>query len=370
MAIKQYQDVDFRKNKLQNILLDPVQAFPTAPKNGQVVFREDQLTFYWYDLAATTWKPLGNVQIEAPAPSAIDLTQDASTGKYTLKVKVDASFFEIDTTQNTLKLKDGAVTTIKLADNAVESAKVKDKAIIFAKLQDINTMTVIGRTTASAGPPGEVQMDNDAAMAANSPTSLVTQAAVVAYVNSKLGTFGGYVGPYNPSSGNFPARPGGNLVGNMWNISAAGTIQTIPVEVGDVLIARVNGASVTNAADWIILQANLTDASETVKGYLRIATTAEVNAGTDDTTAVTPLKLAQKIANPTGRFTTDLGDGTTTVFTIAHNLNAPIPMCLLFDNTTNLISYTSVEVIDPNTVRLTFGTAPSASRFTIIIKPF
>lgn len=367
---KHYQDVDFRKNQLVNILLHPVQVFPSSPKNGQVVFREDQGVFYWYELATTTWKPLGNTVIESPAPSGIDLQQDPSTGKYTIKVKIDPAFFLFDPTQNTLQLKDAGVTTGKLADAAVKTAKIEDKAVTFAKIQDMTNMTLLGRTSGTDGTPEEVVMDNDPAMVGNSPTSTVTQAAVVAYVNSTLGTFGGYVGPYNPSSGNFPVRVTGNLVGNMWNISADGTIQGIGVTTGDVLIARVNGASATNPADWIILQGNLTDASETVKGYIRIATTAEVSAGIDDTTTVTPLKLSQALATPGPRYTTNVGDGIATEFTLNHALNAAVPMVLMFDTVNNQIMYAGVEVLDPDNVKITFSSPPSTNRFTVIIKPF
>jgi len=48
-------------------------------------------------------------------------------------------------------------------------------------------------------------------------------------------------------------------------------------------------------------------AGETVAGVLKLSTTAQVSAGTDDATAITPLKLAQKLANY-------LGQATETVF--------------------------------------------------------
>lgn len=377
MPTKQYQDVDFRKNRLQNIRLDPVNAFPSSPANGQVVFREDQATFYWYDLPNTEWKTLGSVELSSPAPSGIETMQDSGTGAYTIKLLIDTAVFEFDGTLNTLKLKDAAVTANKLASNAVETSKINAKAVIFAKIQDIGSMTVIGRTAVGTGVSSEVSIDNDPTMAGNSATVLTTQAAIVGYVNSKLGTFGGYVGQYDAAAagGNFPQRmdginPAVNLVGNMWDISVAGMLQSIPFEIGDVLIARVNGASVTNPAHWIKLQRNIWDASETNKGYIQIATLAEVSAGTDDTKAITPLKLAQYLIDPGGRYTTDLGNGIDTEFTITHNLNAAIPIVVFYDNTTNRICFAGFEVIDVDTVKVTFSSPPSVNRITVIIKPF
>jgi hypothetical protein len=56
------------------------------------------------------------------------------------------------------------------------------------------------------------------------------------------------------------------------------------VEVGDSIIYR--GTNV-----WDLYQKNDLPASETVSGNIQIATQVQTNAGTDDTTAVTPMKL-------------------------------------------------------------------------------
>lgn len=82
----------------------------------------------------------------------------------------------------------------------------------------------------------------------------------------------------NPS---YPASP---AVGDVWIITTnAGTVGGTTVEVGDQLIYSSSG--------WFVFQANLGAASETVAGYIEIATQAETNTGTDDVRAVTPLKL-------------------------------------------------------------------------------
>lgn len=58
-------------------------------------------------------------------------------------------------------------------------------------------------------------------------------------------------------------------------------------------------ALIYNGNDWEILAANLTvnTASETESGIIEIATTAEAEAGTDDTRAMTPLKAKEAILN-------------------------------------------------------------------------
>lgn len=112
-----------------------------------------------------------------------------------------------------------------------------------------------------------------------------------------------------------PAYPASPAVGDVWIITVAGTVGGVTVEVGDQLVYSTSG--------WFILQSNLVDATTTIKGYIRIATQTEVNTGTDNTTAVTPLTLktnldinrakVYKVAIPTLTANTPL--------TITHNLN-------------------------------------------------
>ena len=53
-----------------------------------------------------------------------------------IKVKVDNSTIEINSTSNTLNVKDSAVTTAKIADSAVTTAKIEDSAVTTAKIAD------------------------------------------------------------------------------------------------------------------------------------------------------------------------------------------------------------------------------------------
>lgn len=83
-----------------------------------------------------------------------------------------------------------------------------------------------------------------------------------------------------------------------------------------------------NFLTW--LANNLRSSSETEEGVIEIANTAEVTTGTDDSKAVTPLKLEQKLAAGALLLTTvlDIGDwnmnrssGGTISVSIAHGLS-------------------------------------------------
>lgn len=92
---------------------------------------------------------------------------------------------------------------------------------------------------------------------------------------------------------NFPA----GQVGDAYTVSVAGKIGgAIGQNVGvrDVVYCNTDnpgGLDEEVGYAWTIIQANLEPATELIAGYLRIATQIEVNAGVNNATAVSPLKL-------------------------------------------------------------------------------
>lgn len=100
---------------------------------------------------------------------------------------------------------------------------------------------------------------------------------------------------FDPSTEtNFPG--GGDAEkGFVWFSTDTGTVQGVVLEPGDMLIAKVDDASETDEEDWIFIQANIGQATETVSGYARLATTAEAEAGSDDSTIMTPAKVKSAI---------------------------------------------------------------------------
>lgn len=92
---------------------------------------------------------------------------------------------------------------------------------------------------------------------------------------------------------NYPAAQKGdaytvNVAGKIGG--AAGT----DVQIRDVIYCTADNAGGTEAAvgaSWNVIQGNLVQATTAIAGIARIATQAEVTAGTDDTKFVTPLKL-------------------------------------------------------------------------------
>lgn len=80
--------------------------------------------------------------------------------------------------------------------------------------------------------------------------------------------------------------------GYFWVVTAAGSFLGESVQVGDSIIAKVDEAG-ASIGDWLILQGNVVIATDSVDGIVRLATQAEVDAGTEGGAVVlTPATFA------------------------------------------------------------------------------
>jgi len=92
-----------------------------------------------------------------------------------------------------------------------------------------------------------------------------------------------------------------------------------------------------------------------------------VDAGTDDTRIVTPLKL-NNLAGRVRKASTNIGDGSATTFTVTHNLNSRDVIVCVFPNSGQ---YDDVEVdvqrTSVNAVTLVFATAPATNAYRVVV---
>jgi len=137
-----------------------------------------------------------------------------------------------------------------------------------------------------------------------------------------------------------------------------------------MLIAEKDDASAL--ADWTVVNKNIpdiVDASESAKGIIQLATTAEANAGSDDAKAITPAKLAGYLSNGayTKKYAGNVGDGSNTTFTITHNLNSRDIIVQVQDASSYAIVETEVIAKTVNTVEVSFNVAPASNAYRVII---
>lgn len=184
-----------------------------------------------------------------------------------------------------------------------------------------------------------------------------------------------YQGGYDPNSAtpNIETDSSGVLQGYTYTITTQGDFLGVNVEPGDMIIAEVNNPSTLNADEWTVVNKNITliPASETEAGDIRIATQAEVDAGTDDLTAVTPLKLATVLTDRTNSTTAEalIGDGTTTSFPILHGFNSYNLFVEIFENSNpRQTVIADVQRTDSNNITILTNIAPATDAYIVIIK--
>lgn len=123
-------------------------------------------------------------------------------------------------------------------------------------------------------------------------TDVATKAFVEGLVDSNLKA----PDDYNASVNTYPTLYKGVAVqeGDAFYITVAGIMGTSVVNVGDLLVCKLDTPAQVDA-NWYVLESNRDQATETIKGVVALATQGETTTGTDDVKAITPLKLKQNI---------------------------------------------------------------------------
>lgn len=129
----------------------------------------------------------------------------------------------------------------------------------------------------------------------------------------------------------------------------------------------VNFVLDTGAVAFTTFGTSAGTASESTSGVAEIATQAETDAGIDDLRIVTPLKLAT-YAGRIRKYTTTIGDGAATSYTVTHNLATKVIVVSLyytggtFDEVSADVQHTTI-----NSITIVFSSAPTAAQVTCVI---
>lgn len=362
MAKKVLVNLDLSKNQILNVALQNLASAPSSPVSGQIYFNSTDGAVYFYDGSA--WV---NVSGDITAVVAGDgLTGGGTSGSVTLDLNPDNVTIEVNT--DTVRIKDLGVSTGKLADGAVSTIKIGANQVTFAKMQQIADLKLIGNVSGVTADPAEVSVITSTSLTGASNTNLATSLAIKTYIDNTISGLGNLEGAWDASTGFFPVSSGGTKKGDYWYVSVAGTVDTEAFNVGDMIIAKVDNASTLSRTDWIRLEVNRDQATETALGVAEIATQSETNTGTDDQRIVTPLKLKTLLDNRVGGYAANVGNGSSTSFALTHNLNTVDVIVQIKDNTNLDLVIADVVITDANTVTVSFASAPASNAYRVIIK--
>lgn len=156
------------------------------------------------------------------------------------------------------------------------------------------------------------------------------------------------------------------------NVAAEVEQATVTIEEGSSAGATFRQTAVnvtldTTSLAWTSFGTSAPSASETTAGIIEIATQTEVDTGTDDVRAVTPLKLT----NWSGRkrkVTALIGDGSATSFNIDHNFGTRAVLVSVYRNSGNFDDVLpDVQRPTTNRVTLVFAAAPASNAYEAVV---
>jgi len=170
---------------------------------------------------------------------------------------------------------------------------------VTANVENTTTLTNYYNKTDSDARYVEIAgdtMTGDLILNANPTVALgaATKQYVDGLIDSGMKTPDGFA---TDAGGNYPSdyKSSGSVhAGDTFYITSTAngtTVGTATINNGDLLVALVDAPGNTDS-NWTIVESNREQATETIKGVAQIATQAEVDAGTDDTSFITPAKLA------------------------------------------------------------------------------
>jgi hypothetical protein len=359
MAKKVLVNLDLSKNQILNVALQNLTSAPSLPVQGQIYYNSVDKAVYFWD--GTQWVNVSGDITAVVAGSG--LTGGGTSGSVTLDVNPDNVTIEV--VADAVQVKDLGISTGKLADGAVSTIKIGNNQVTFAKFQQIGGLKLIGNTSGSTANAAEVDIITSTALSGAANTNIPTTLAVKTYVDSLVAGIGNLEGGWDASTGSFPsASP--TKKGDYWFVTVAGTVGGVNFAVGDVIIAKIDNASTSSAADWIQLEVNRDIATETTPGIAEIATQSETNTGTDDQRIVTPLKLNTYIAARS--FAANVGNGSATSYAVTHGMNSIDVVVMIKDNATLEEVFADIVITDVNTVTVSFAVVPASNAYRVIIK--
>lgn len=353
-------DIDLALNqllqsRLENLTTTAITALtPTAEMQGRVVYDTDlKLVKYcngtaWQTLVISSDSRLS----DSRTPTSHIIATNAGLGpQHTISGAAAGQVLRASsaTAANFQKLDHADLNGIGTNTHAQIDTHIGNAAIH----RSIDDNAVLGNTTALFSADKILQLINT--------------------INSSVAGGLLFKGEYNAATNNpmLDATPiAGIKTGWTYVVTAAGTFFSEEVQVGDMIIAKQDNP--TSAAHWTTINKNIPDivaASESTAGIIRIATTAEVTAGTDDTKAVTPLKLKQALG--TGvvhKYSNTIGDGTAITYTVTHNLNTT-GVSVSIQRVAAPYDQVEAEVIitSVNAVIINFNVAPSAGQYRVTV---
>lgn len=109
--------------------------------------------------------------------------------------------------------------------------------------------------------------------------------------------------------------------------------------------------------------ATVPDATTTIKGKVQLATTVQAESKSDTTLVVTPASLATFAR----KYTTTIGNGSSTSFAVTHGLGSQYVTAQVFDESSKKQVYCDVTLTSGTQTSFVFALAPTTNQYRVVI---
>ena len=345
-------DINLNKNELQNGVVQNLASDPNNPIAGQIYFNTTTNRFRVY--TGSEWDEMGtgggtvtSVSVSNDTDGGLSVSGSPITTTGTISIGHSNVLANTQTTSGIYPIKIDKNGHISEYGSAVDLSLYAPKA----------SPELTGTPTAPTATSG----DNS--------TQIATTAFVAGAISSLEGAMH-YKGTIDTTSG-LPSTNVSN--GDTYKVAEDGTYNSQVAKVGDLFIAVVDNSTITwtyipsadeTAVTSVTAGTGLTGGTITTTGTIALDTSG-VTAGTYQGLTIDSYGRVTSASNmgysTLSKYTSTIeGDGTTTSFTITHNLNNRN----IVINVYNASTYEDVIVdtvrTTANAITVTFGNAPSS----------
>lgn len=402
MAINYLSSIDLNKNELQNAKIHVLATAPSSPQEGQIYYNSTDNKLYFYDgsnwidasgdiksVTSATSDTLTVTDSTGPNPSLSIVTAAVTNGGtalatgdqiYDFVTGLGYSGTDEDVNVANLTARLPQITEdVTIGDASDVTITTSGDLTVTGDLTVSGTTTTVNSNTVTVDDP-VFTLGGDTAPASDDNKDRGIEFRYHDGTNAKLGFFG-----FDDSTGKFTFLTAATNTSEVFsgtkatldvnNIDLSGSITSVDGAAptnGQILIGNTTnsdmqlgtitageGIDITNAAGSITIAGE--DASDSNKGIVELATTAEALAGTDTARAVTPAGLAAR------SWSGSIGDGSTTAITITHSLGTRDVIIQLYDNSTYDTVYADVVRTTTDTATITFATAPATNDIRVLV---